>query len=209
MLSPAKTKLIDSAIEVFSQYGYRNAKISDIVAGAEANIAAVNYHFGSKENLYMEAIRKSHEISEHSYPTRVDHPEATKPKEKIASYVRSCLKRSFDTGPAGRYSRIFAKTMYSPDSPVKRVLDEAHDLELDYIHEMLVDYYGTDTPALIYLAKINVVCLSSVMANYPITSSKIFQESPTEAEIDSVIESQVNVVLAALESLTPETTFTR
>ncbi|SHJ60842.1 transcriptional regulator, TetR family [Rubritalea squalenifaciens DSM 18772] len=209
MPSEPKIKLINSAIEVFANNGYRGARVSDIVAGADANIAAVNYHFGSKENLYMQAIRKAHEISEMTYPTRGNLPQDAPAREKLSSYVRSCLKRSLDKGPAGQFGRIFAKTMYSPDSPVKRVLDEAHDLELDYIQEMLIEFYGTDAPAVIQLAKINVVCLSSVLSNYPITSSKIFSSDPSPKEIDSMIENQVNVTLAALDSLTPENAFTR
>lgn len=209
MLSPAKIKLIDSAIEIFAEHGYRGARISDIVAGAEANIAAVNYHFGSKENLYMEAMRQAHKLSEQTHPIRGNLPESASAKEKISSYVRSVMHRSFDEGPGGQYSRIFAKTMYSPDSPVTRVLEEAHDLELGYIQQMMEEYFGTEDPGLIQQAKIIVVCLSSMTANHPRTTRHFFNGPRTDEAMDQLIESQVNVVLAALESLSPETTLTR
>ena len=42
-MSAAKEKLIESAIKVFAERGYREGKVADIVKGADANIAAVNY----------------------------------------------------------------------------------------------------------------------------------------------------------------------
>ena len=49
----ARQALIIAALEVFGRYGFDAASVRDICDRAVANVAAVNYHFGSKEGLYL------------------------------------------------------------------------------------------------------------------------------------------------------------
>jgi len=54
-------RLLEAAGEIFAEHGYRAATIHQICQRAGANIAAVNYHFSDKEQLYHEVIRYSDE----------------------------------------------------------------------------------------------------------------------------------------------------
>jgi len=49
--------LILAAGELFAESGLEGAGVRAIAEKAGANIAAVNYHFGTKENLYTETLR--------------------------------------------------------------------------------------------------------------------------------------------------------
>ena len=59
-MSDTKTRdrLLDEAEILFSERGYEAVTIRDIAAAAEANLAAVNYHFHGKEALYHEVLRR-------------------------------------------------------------------------------------------------------------------------------------------------------
>jgi AcrR family transcriptional regulator len=46
-----------AAGELFAEHGLEGTSVRAIAEKAGANIAAINYHFGSKENLYNEALR--------------------------------------------------------------------------------------------------------------------------------------------------------
>ena len=48
-------KLLAAAGEIFAEKGFRETTIAEICLKAGTNVAAVNYHFGSKEALYSEA----------------------------------------------------------------------------------------------------------------------------------------------------------
>lgn len=48
--------LIHAAGELFARYGLEGASVRAIAEKAGSNVAAVNYHFGSKENLYKETL---------------------------------------------------------------------------------------------------------------------------------------------------------
>jgi AcrR family transcriptional regulator len=47
-----RERLLDSAEALFAGRGFHAASVRDITHAASSNLAAVNYHFGSKANLY-------------------------------------------------------------------------------------------------------------------------------------------------------------
>jgi len=53
-----KEALLDAAEVLFSERGYEAVGIREIVDRANANLAAIKYHFGSKRDLYNEAVRR-------------------------------------------------------------------------------------------------------------------------------------------------------
>ena len=52
-----REKIIKAASRAFARDGYEGASIRAIVAEAEVNQAAINYHFGSKEGLYRAVLQ--------------------------------------------------------------------------------------------------------------------------------------------------------
>lgn len=53
----AKTRLLVVAERMFAKRGFACTSIRDLATEAGVNIAAVNYHFRSKEELYLETLR--------------------------------------------------------------------------------------------------------------------------------------------------------
>jgi len=51
-----RERLLDAAERLFAERGYRSASVRDITRESSCNIAAVNYHFGGKSNLYREVF---------------------------------------------------------------------------------------------------------------------------------------------------------
>ncbi|HEV8630357.1 MAG TPA: CerR family C-terminal domain-containing protein [Thermoanaerobaculia bacterium] len=51
-----RERLLDAAERLFAQRGFRSASVRDITRESSCNIAAVNYHFGGKSNLYREVF---------------------------------------------------------------------------------------------------------------------------------------------------------
>ena len=49
-----RERLLTAAAELFAERGFRGATMRAIAARAGTNLAAANYHFGSKEKLYRE-----------------------------------------------------------------------------------------------------------------------------------------------------------
>jgi AcrR family transcriptional regulator len=52
-----KERLLDAAEALFAQKGYHAVTVRELTTAAQCNLAAVNYHFGNKKNLYVEVFR--------------------------------------------------------------------------------------------------------------------------------------------------------
>jgi AcrR family transcriptional regulator len=198
----AKEKLIRSAIEVFAEKGYRDGKIASIVKGAGANIAAVNYHFGSKDQLFVAALRQSFADADEVYPSRGDLPESATAEEKIAAIARAILIRSFDEGKAGNYNRIMSRTMHVPGSPVEMILTEVEDFELKYLSTALAEFLETKSPQLIAWAVALFISLATMISKCPLGAKEhLFKKEPKQSQINSMIECQIEAIFAALKAI--------
>ena len=59
-LSETKCTIMSVARELFSRFGFEGASIRDIAKKSGVNLAAINYHFKNKENLFWETIGESY-----------------------------------------------------------------------------------------------------------------------------------------------------
>lgn len=50
----ARGRLLDAAERLFAENGFEGTSVRQITALADCNVAAVNYHFGGKDKLYLE-----------------------------------------------------------------------------------------------------------------------------------------------------------
>ncbi len=54
-----RERILEAAEALFAERGFETVSLRDITGAAEANVAAVNYHFGSKDNL-IDAVVERH-----------------------------------------------------------------------------------------------------------------------------------------------------
>lgn len=55
---PIRAKLLDAAEILFSRWGYTGVSVRDVTDLAGTRIANVTYYFGSKQNLYIEVLKR-------------------------------------------------------------------------------------------------------------------------------------------------------
>lgn len=205
MASKVKDKLISSAISVFAEKGYRLGKVADIVKGADANIAAVNYHFGSKDNLFVHALREAHKIANATHPSLGGLDSSASPEEKLCAMARAILRRSFDPGEAGDFNRIMSKTIHVPGSPIELILNEVQSMGVGkHLDGIIVELLDTDSKPLIQLAKLNFFSLATIISKSPMGVKGLFASEPTDGAINELIELQVGVILISLQSLSAQ-----
>ncbi len=55
-MTDTKQKILDTAERLFGEQGYSAVSVRHIIAEAGVNLAAIHYHFGSKEDLLVELV---------------------------------------------------------------------------------------------------------------------------------------------------------
>jgi TetR/AcrR family transcriptional regulator, regulator of cefoperazone and chloramphenicol sensitivity len=118
-------RLLAAASEVFAAKGFWEATHAEICEKAGANTASVNYHFGSKENLYAEAWKYAFERSMASHPHDGGVAPDAPAEERLRGRLRSLLHRIGD--PDNREIEIVHKEMANPTGFLGEVMHRAID----------------------------------------------------------------------------------
>lgn len=120
--SETRERVLESAVAVFAEKGFRDATIHEICERARANIAAVNYYFGSKENLYAEAWRAAFRRTLEAHPRDGGAPEDASPEERLRGRIRSVIGAMTD--PSDQSFLIMQKEMANPTNLLHEVQRE-------------------------------------------------------------------------------------
>jgi len=119
-----RLQLLEAAAEVFAEVGFRDATVREICRRAQANVAAINYHFGDKETLYLEVLRHSQTITYELHPLLPGVGPETPPAEKLRAFVHSFLQRVFDQGKAACHGRLMSREMIEPTAALDALVEE-------------------------------------------------------------------------------------
>jgi AcrR family transcriptional regulator len=115
-------KLLAAAGEIFAEKGFRETTIAEICLQAGTNIAAVNYHFGSKEALYSEAWRHAFAQSMEAHPPDGSVAADAPPEERLKGQVTALLHRITD--PDNREFRFMQREFSNPTGLLEEVIRE-------------------------------------------------------------------------------------
>lgn len=137
-----REQLLDAASEVFAEHGYRNATVREICQRAGANIAAINYHFGDKEALYTEVVRRCMRMARDKYPPTLGLSARPTPEQKLRAFVYSFLLRIFDAGPNGMRGRLILREMVEPTDALDVAVAEEVRPMSGYLMEVIREFLG-------------------------------------------------------------------
>lgn len=125
---PTRERLLDRAELLFAEQGYHAVTVRAVTNAAEANLAAVNYHFGTKANLYQEVFRsrwavRARKVKRCFYDLLENQSVDT--KEAIVD----SLARSFFSGPLSEKERrcfflLMMREITRPTDTFRLISDE-------------------------------------------------------------------------------------
>ena len=139
-----KERLLKAACGIFAEKGYRDTTVAEICEVAEANIAAVNYHFGDKESLYDAVWRHAFEITKSTYPLDSGLPEKPSTEEYLYSYASALLHRIFSEDEAGLFPRLLNQEMAAPTLALDKIASEALFPQSQQVEKALKRHFGAD-----------------------------------------------------------------
>jgi TetR/AcrR family transcriptional regulator, regulator of cefoperazone and chloramphenicol sensitivity len=115
-----KDNLIKAACKLFSSNGFMQTSVAEICSEAGANIAAVNYYFSSKENLYREVWSYAYKKAEDKWPVM---KEGGTDEERLRYFIENMINRIFDKGPAGMFPLMIGREITEPSDCLQDLIE--------------------------------------------------------------------------------------
>lgn len=114
-------RILDVAERLFMAHGYEGTSMRMITGDAEVNLAAVNYHFGSKEALLREVFRRRLAWLNRERLLELDALEAEaggaplKPSQVLEAFFGTLLRMGEDESLGGMtFLRLLGRTLTEP-----------------------------------------------------------------------------------------------
>lgn len=124
-LPSTKTRILGAAELLFAEHGFSGASLRQVTAAANVNLAAVNYHFGSKDNLIEEVLRRRlDQINERRLASLAQIPEHATLEEVLEAFIRPTLELSLDSAGGALFVRVLARAFAEHDGRLRQFLSD-------------------------------------------------------------------------------------
>ena len=111
---------------------------------AEANKAAINYHFGDKQSLYRAVWQHLLDAADREHPVSGNLPEDRAPAERLESHVRALLNRHFGEGSSWQLERLRNLEHVNPTGLVDDILSAHHGRNRKQMLSVLGELLGDE-----------------------------------------------------------------
>jgi AcrR family transcriptional regulator len=196
-----RQKLLDVACEIFAEKGYGGAKISEICRRAGANVAAVNYYFGGKADLYVAAWKQA---MQEFMTTVANPPKDVSPEEQLAFFIhRFIAKVLILDGDKNHFRRLELMEMANPTGLIDETWKEEVAPRRKELHRLIRLFMGPEVPeTTVRLCELSVVnqCRGYILLSKN-RSDFMDQEDLTADLVNQIAEHTIHFSLAGIEAI--------
>ncbi|MEL7243560.1 MAG: TetR/AcrR family transcriptional regulator [Cyanobacteria bacterium J06643_5] len=183
-----KEQIINVAERLFAEKGFAGTSLRNVIREAGVNIAAVHYHFGSKEELFVAVVRRAaQQILTSQFEQLEKYEKLDKPPslEKILeAFYGPPLRTIIQMGETGLIRAQFMGRCRAEPLPIQQLsekeFNESHRRFLDILQRALPDQTRTELTWKLDLA-IAIIIRTLNQINQP--NSFINKGSSEEVEI--------------------------
>jgi len=126
-----RTRILDAAEELFMLHGFEGTSMRQLTAKAGVNLAAVNYHFGSKDALIEAVFRRRLDPMNAARIAALDALESgtrpLAPEAIIRAFIGESLRMVEDAKGGGRnFIRLLGRTYTEPAKPIRSLIGQLY-----------------------------------------------------------------------------------
>lgn len=122
-----KDRILSAAEELFAVHGFAGTSLRQVTSVADVNIAAVNYHFGSKENLVNEVFRRRMDEMSAARLAQLTRANAEYPgqlRAVLAAFVEPALAITGQQHNGGAFVRVIARAYAEKNDNLRKFLSD-------------------------------------------------------------------------------------
>lgn len=147
---PTSERLLDEAEELFAHHGFYAVSVREITTAAGANLSAVNYHFGSKKNLYLEVFRqrwlpRAQRIL-NALPDLESQKEPPSLEQVVKTLARSFMMTFADETERMRHHLLIHRELAQPTEALDMIMDNATGPAFNRLAKLLRPHLAGDIP---------------------------------------------------------------
>lgn len=136
-----RARILSAALTVFSERGFDAATLKEITDLARVNIAAVNYHFQSKEELVRRVmltyLRSVNDARRAALDECQSKPEGGGPT--VEDLIRALVKPVVAIGYTGEKGRALIRLLQHARSLPREPINSIVSQEFDPVHQRFID----------------------------------------------------------------------
>jgi AcrR family transcriptional regulator len=122
-----KERILGAAEELFAQHGFAGTSLRQVTSRADVNIAAVNYHFGSKENLVNEVFRRRMDEMSERRLSQLKLAQEQRPGDLeaiLAAFIEPPLALTIDRHGGSAFVRVLARAFAEKNDRLRKFLSD-------------------------------------------------------------------------------------
>ena len=136
-----KARLIETAGQLIAKQGYEKTTSKEICQLSKVNLAAINYHFGSREGLYRAVLHQVHQQLLSTEELDVLQGEQKSPGEKLEYFLDTLTQMV--QHEENWAIRVWIREVTSPSPLAEQVVrEEAVPMKLNLLLNLLHEYTG-------------------------------------------------------------------
>jgi AcrR family transcriptional regulator len=146
-----RTRLMEAALDLIAERGEEGVTLRELTDAADANVAAVSYHFGALKSLCDAAIDQAleHYLDAQEAAVRALPPEATL-EELAAAFARPMISALTKGGRDRAVIRIVARAGIDPPEGWGRLDARFDQIRRDVLAVLKANLPGVRAPDLIF-----------------------------------------------------------
>ena len=122
-----RTRILDAAEELFMLHGFGGTSMRQLTTRAGVNLAAVNYHFGSKDALIEAVFRRRLDPMNTERIAALERLENPSAEDIIRAFVGPSLRLIEDAKGGGRnFIRLLGRTYTEPAKPIRALIGQMY-----------------------------------------------------------------------------------
>jgi len=198
-----RDRLLKIAETLFAQKGYHAVSVREITNAANCNLAAVNYHFGNKKNLYLDVFRsqwmaRARRVHNSFTQHMADHDGAS-PAEIIQALAEAFIKGPLTDEERFCHAQLMMREMAKPTEAFEMVADEIMRPFFRNLAKLLQPYLPEEMDEQRLNLKMLSVISMVIYFNFARVPVSLFTGCPyDEAFKEQMIQHIVNFALTGL-----------
>ena len=200
---PVREKLLDAAEVLFCEKGFDGTSVRNLTTAAECNVAAVNYHFGGKDKLYVEMFRRQMSRMIKRHREHIDNL-AEKPNASLEDLIRGTinvpLKAIENKEKSAEVMKLLVREVMNQHVDKDEIISELKKEFFPMFCDAMMRFCpGLDSQA----ARMCVFSLDALVV-YPILFYEIYLETIPGIKADGIIEHIVKFASEGIRSYCKE-----